>query len=139
MSRPRCVVDTNVLISAGLTSTGTPRRVVEWILRHGQLLASPSTLSELSSRFLTRTKFDHYASPTDRAFFVRGISVNSELISVTSSLAVSPDPDDNQFIELAVDGGADCIVTGNTRDFPDQYGGIPVLTPAAFADRYLGG
>jgi hypothetical protein len=36
-----------------------------------------------------------------------------------------------------VDGRADCIVTGNTKDFPASHGGIPVLTPAAFIRAHV--
>jgi len=129
-------VDTNVLISAGLSPVGTPRRVVKWIFDHGQLLASASTQAEFSSRFRTRSKFDRYATPDERAAFVFVVALNSEQVEVASSLALSPDPDDNQFMELAVDGKADVIVTGNTKDFPEEVEGIPVVTPAEFARRY---
>lgn len=133
---PRCVVDTNVLISAGLSPFGKPRRVVEWIIRSSHLLSSEATLDEFSSRYLTRKKFDRYAPPEERMKFFMVVFLNTELIEVTSRPRVSPDPDDDQFLALAADGRADYIVTGNTKDFPESYEGIPVVTPAQFADIY---
>ncbi|MDF1523218.1 MAG: PIN domain-containing protein, partial [Trueperaceae bacterium] len=44
-----------------------------------------------------------------------------------------PDPDDAPFLEVAVAGGAACLVTGNLAHFPvDARGGVAVRTPAAF-------
>ena len=137
MSSPRCVVDTNVLISAGLILESTPRRVLEWILANGRLLASTETRDEFTSRFLDRDKFDRYATPEERRLFAATTLSETEMVVVTTRLAVCADPDDDRFVELAVDGRADCLVTGNTRHFPAEHGGVPVLTPAAFAERYL--
>ena len=137
MSSPRCVVDTNVLISAGLIVRSTPRSVLDWILVNGRLLSSVETRDEFTSRFLGRDKFDRCATPEERRLFAATTLSEAELVAVTTRLAVCADPDDDRFVELAVDGRADCLVTGNTRHFPAEHGGVPVLTPAAFAERYL--
>ncbi|WP_295878576.1 PIN domain-containing protein [uncultured Thiohalocapsa sp.] len=42
----RCVIDTNVLISAALFADSIPGQVLRHVLRHGSLLASPRTLTE---------------------------------------------------------------------------------------------
>ncbi|MDT0630789.1 putative toxin-antitoxin system toxin component, PIN family [Rubrivirga sp. S365] len=111
--------------------------MVDWIIDHGRLLASTKTLAEFSSRFIQRKKFDRYLRPEGRELFTLQITDAAELVAVTTRLAVCADPDDDRFLELAVDGRADCVVTGNTRDFPAAHGGVPVLTPAHFAGRYL--
>lgn len=136
MPSPRCVVDTNVLISAGLIVNSTPRRVLEWILANGKLLSSLETRHEFTSRFLGRSKFDRYATPEERRLFTATTLREAETVVVTTRLAVCADPDDDKVLALAVDGRADCVVTGNTRHFPAEHGGVPVLTPAAFAERY---
>ena len=138
MTNPRCVIDTNVLISAGLSSSGTPGRVLTWVARHGCLLASEETLDEFVTRFVPRAKFDRYATPEQRATFVATVVAAVTRVRVTSRLTVCADPDDDRFVELAVDGRADCIVTGNTRDFPPSHAGVPVLTPAQFSQAYIG-
>lgn len=137
MSSPRVVVDTNVLISAGLLRASVPRRILDWILDHGVLLTSSATEAEFASRFVARSKFDRYAPVSERSAFVAAVVARAERVRVRSRLSVCSDPDDDRFVELAVDGQAACIVTGNTRDFPGAYSSIPVLTPARFAARYV--
>ncbi|WP_420456623.1 putative toxin-antitoxin system toxin component, PIN family [Rubrivirga sp.] len=138
MSSPRCVVDTNVLISAGLFRDRGPRRLVEWVIRYGTLLASEETVKEFRSRFVGRDKFDRYLPKESREEFVVEVIEDSEVVAVTTRLALCRDPDDDRFAELALDGAADVVVTGNTRDFPADIRGIPVVTPAAFVERYVG-
>jgi predicted nucleic acid-binding protein len=45
---------------------------------------------------------------------------------------VTRDPDDNMVLECALSGRADYVVTGNTRDFPQQFRGIYVVPPRHF-------
>ena len=60
MMADRLVLDTNVLISAALTQTGTPRRVVDLVrARNGIILFSDETFAELRHRILG-SKFDRY-------------------------------------------------------------------------------
>ena len=134
---PRCVVDTNVLISAGLIRSSTPGRVLDWVLQNGLLLTSVEARDEFASRFIGRSKFDRYATPTERRDFVADTLRTAEVVAVTSTPAICADPNDDTFVALAVDGRADVIVTGNTRDFLAEHAGVPVLTPARFAERYL--
>jgi predicted nucleic acid-binding protein len=48
-----------------------------------------------------------------------------------------PDADDRMFVEVALAGGADAIVTGNVRHFVPRRGtlGVLVCTPREFVDR----
>ena len=131
-------MDTNVLISAGLTPGGTPRRALDWIRANGRILVSAETLAEFATRFVLRPKFDRYASVEARSAFVAAVAAVAETVAVATDVRVCADPDDDMFVALAVDGQADCILTGNARDFPAEYRGIPVLTLAAFVRRYLG-
>ena len=46
-----------------------------------------------------------------------------------------PDPEDRPFLEVALAGNADCLVTGNLRHFPAvACRGLPVVSPRAFLD-----
>jgi putative PIN family toxin of toxin-antitoxin system len=55
------VLDTNVLISAALSSKGAPHALVQHVLRNGRLIFSSATFEELRSR-IYRPKFDVYLS-----------------------------------------------------------------------------
>ena len=48
-----------------------------------------------------------------------------------------PDPDDEPFLEAAIAGAADCLVTGNVTHFsPEARAGARVVTPADFIELY---
>ena len=128
------MVDTNVLISAALSPKGTPRRVVEWIIGHGVLLSSKETAEEFVTRFLPRAKFDRYLSSELRAQFIVATLGAAEVVETTSRVSVCADPDDDRFVELAVDAAADYLITGNRRDFPERYERFEIVTPREFAE-----
>ncbi len=132
LERLRCVVDTNVLISAVLVVGGKPYRAVEAVLEHGTMLASAETLAELESR-LMRPKFDRYVSRAGRRAFLDFVASQAALVAPAERITACRDPDDDKFLELAVSASADCIVSGD-RDLLalDPFRGIPILTPAAF-------
>jgi uncharacterized protein len=51
---------------------------------------------------------------------------------------VLPDPNDLPFVEVAISGRADALVTGNSKHFKPTSGNhrMPVLAPADFLRRY---
>lgn len=57
----------------------------------------------------------------------------SEIVEVIDSVRVCRDPKDDQILELAVSGNADCIVTGD-RDLLalNPYGWVAIMPPADF-------
>jgi predicted nucleic acid-binding protein len=50
-----------------------------------------------------------------------------------------PDPDDEPFLEVAIAGRVEAIVTGNKRHFPKKdYKGVRILSPAEFLEGLKG-
>jgi putative PIN family toxin of toxin-antitoxin system len=130
----RVVVDTSVLISALLLPRSLPRRAVNHALDAGTLLFSEATLRELWA-VLGRPKFDAYVAPLEREAFLRTLVESAELVRVTQSLAVCRDPEDDKFLELALEGRADCIVSGDADLLSlHPFGGIAILPPAKFVE-----
>ena len=135
MRAERIVVDTNVLISAALMPGRTPRTVVDTIRRKGSvLLFSNETVQELHSRLL-RPKFDRYVSQRARLTYLVQLMGVSERTSITGAKLGCADPDDDKFLETALAGEADCLITGD-RHLLDMtsFRGISILTCAAFLD-----
>ena len=129
----RAVVDTNVLISAALRSSGPPRRVVDTLRQHNaSLLFSDETFVELQTR-LRRPKFDRYVSRGRRDEYLLQLLVVSEWVSITGSRLGGRDPDDDKLLETAIIGEADYLVTGD-RDLlaMSVFQGVPILAPTAF-------
>jgi len=108
----RCVVDTNVLVSASMLSLSVPRQAVERVLREHILLFSESTMDELK-KVLFRPKFDRYVSREERALFLAHLNAVAEFVSVIQLVRECRNPTDDKFLEVALNGGADVIITGD--------------------------
>jgi len=133
-SEVRAVFDTNVLISAFLFPTSTPRHAVDFALDQGKLLISLPLLRELYG-VLQYPKFDEYASPAQRMQFVNLLTTVGTLTTITVQLQVARDPKDNLVLELAVSGGASVIVSGDSDLLTlGRYDSIPIRTPTQFVD-----
>jgi uncharacterized protein len=128
--RERIVVDTNVLISRLLVPGSVAGRAVDRALDRGRLLVSEATMVELTT-VLGRAKFDPYVSLAGRQQFIRLLGRIAELVPILRPVRACRDPKDDMFLELAVNGGADVIVTGD-RDLLELHPflGIPILIPA---------
>jgi uncharacterized protein len=58
----------------------------------------------------------------------------AELITIKERIVACRDPKDDKFLELAVSGHADLIVSGDSDLLAlDPFQGIPIVTPATFA------
>ena len=135
MSAPRLVLDTNVLVSALLFSAGTTSWLREaWQSRVVVPLASHDTTSELI-RVFHYPKF--HLTADEREDLLAEYLPWCEAVTVSAPPAVPEcrDPFDRPFLELALAGRADALVTGDgdllalAPAFP-----IPVLTPSAAKD-----
>jgi uncharacterized protein len=133
--RERIVVDTNVLISRLLVPASVSGRAVRRAVATGQLVVSEAMMEELAT-VLGRRKFDPYLSIADRQEFIRLLGRIAEMIPVLRVVRACRDPRDDKFLEVAVNGRADLIVTGD-RDLLelDPFMGIGILTPAAYLAR----
>jgi putative PIN family toxin of toxin-antitoxin system len=125
------VFDTNVLIS-GYLWKGPPRRAIEKV-RSGEwtLIVSKDTIDELI-RVLAYNKFG--LKPEEIEPIVRDLVEISEFVEVRSQLRIiQEDPTDNIFLNLAIDGQADVIVSGDHHLLDlSEFRGIPITTVRKF-------
>jgi uncharacterized protein len=135
MARERIVFDTNVLISGALSITSTPARALEAAISTGGLVASMATLGELTEKLLS-PKFDAYISREQREALLLRLSPLVEIVTIVQTFHGSRDPKDDKFLDVAVNGRADVIVTGDGDLLAlHPFRGIAILTPAAYLDR----
>ncbi len=112
-----------------------PARAVRKAVAEARLLVSDATLVELADG-LSRAKFDPYVSIADRQQFLRLLGRITEMVPVVHTIRACRDPRDDKFLELAVNGEADIIVTGDDDLLVlDPFRDIPIITPAAYLDR----
>ena len=127
----RVILDTNVLISRLLLVDSTVSRAVRRLMDRSQPLVSEDTLTELAD-MLSRPKFDRYVSREDPQRFFELFARVAEWVTITTTIRRCRDPKDDKSLELAVDGKADWIVSGD-KDLLElsPYQGTLVVTPAA--------
>lgn len=108
----RYVCDANVLISAALFINSKPRQALDKIQTTGILLMSQSIFTELTE-VLFRPKFDRYLSIKRRENFLDLLLDNISWIEPTESITICRNPKDNKYLELAVEGLAESLITGD--------------------------
>jgi putative PIN family toxin of toxin-antitoxin system len=125
----RFVFDTNVLVSALLFAESKPARAFFLALRRGILLTSFAALHELND-VLHRKKFDRYLSVEERDQFLANYTHTASIIEISESIQVCRDPKDDKFLEIAANGAATYLITGDSDLLVlHPFRGIPILTP----------
>ena len=119
-----------MLISRLLLTNSVASRAVRRLMDRSQPLVSEDTLTELAE-VLSRPKFDAYVSREDRQRFFELFARVAEWVTITTTVRQCRDPKDDKFLELAVDGKADWIVSGD-KDLKElsPYEGTLIITPA---------
>lgn len=135
MARERVVIDTHVLISGLLSTTSNPAKAVERAVTTAQLIATHATLRELIGKLLS-PKFDRYVARARRDALLLRLAPLVEIVDVLQTIRASRDPTDDKFLEAAVNGRANVLVSGD-RDLLElsPFRGIPIVTPSAYLDR----
>jgi uncharacterized protein len=132
----RAVLDTNVYFSAFRHSGGVPFAIWQQALgRNFTLLVSPPILREIAE--VLRSDLDWEESQIVAQ--LKLISRVAEIVVPKISLQIiKADPDDDKFLECAVEGRADLIVSGDrhlTR--LKSFRGVGIVRPIDF-QRSLG-
>ncbi|MFO1458311.1 MAG: putative toxin-antitoxin system toxin component, PIN family [Verrucomicrobiota bacterium] len=137
----RVVVDTNVMVGALLSASGSSRAVFRLSL---QGLCRPLMGEKLFQEYcalMARPLLDR--SPLNRGerqTFLEAFLSMCEWVPVSFLWRPNlPDEADNHLIELGIAGGAHSIITNNTRDLQGgelKFGHLAVETPAVFLKRW---
>lgn len=134
ISESRYVVDTNTLVSALLFERSRPGQAFFTARQLGQILLSRTLFTELQT-VLSRKKFDRYILPDERERFLATLLLEAMLIDVSVHIQACRDPKDDYILELAVEGNATCIITGDLDLLElSPFQSIPILTPANFLE-----
>ncbi|AFK06819.1 putative toxin-antitoxin system toxin component, PIN family [Mesotoga prima MesG1.Ag.4.2] len=132
----RVVLDTNVLISAIISSKGSPAKILD-LWREGafDLVFSEETLQELINVLSRRRMFRITGINEDELNRLVSYLRNSSIVVDSSediSIAIE-DPDDTKFISCAVQAGAKYIVSGDHHLLDvEKFEGTAIVTPAEF-------
>src|SRR5215471_4744490 len=108
----RIVIDTNTYVSRLLAPGSVPARAVDQVLTDAIPLLSDATLEELAD-VLSRRKFDSYVTLRERKTFLQLLASVATLVPIVQRIQACRDPKDDKFLELALNGEADVIITGD--------------------------
>lgn len=128
------VLDTNIVVSAGIQPAGNPARIVDAALAGAIVpVVCPAIISEYVE-VVNRARFKKWKLPPLwlNALIAGAHLVDQELPAWPSA---GPDPDDVIFLALAHRTGA-VLVTGNIADFPKSIRhGVEVMNPATYVQH----
>ncbi len=131
----RAVIDTGVLVSGVIRAQGTTGEVL-LALRDGKftILYSNATIMEIID-VLGRDKFrlKYHILPDDISALINLIRLRGEVVIPKQRVADCRDPKDDKFLDVALSGDADCLVSGDLDlTSMNPYRSIPIITPAEF-------
>jgi putative PIN family toxin of toxin-antitoxin system len=127
----RVVVDTNVFISAALKDKSLPSIAVHLVAQRAILLKSSATEAQLFD-VLARPYFATLVAPSTVDWF-RKLLAGAEAVPIIERIAACRDPTDDKFLELAINGKADIIVTGDADLLVlHPFRGIQIVPPMIF-------
>jgi putative PIN family toxin of toxin-antitoxin system len=129
------VLDTNILVRAAFRRNTDPDNVLARAKRgEFETAVSGATLRELITTFAyERIQRRLEWNAEEQASFISEYIAASSPAEPITQLAVVRDPSDNRFLELAVEVGAEYIVTTD-NDLLDlgEYEGVRIITQAEF-------
>jgi putative PIN family toxin of toxin-antitoxin system len=135
----RAVLDTNVLIS-GVIATGVPHELLVMGFDHDyQIVVSVETLTEFRETLLKYPE-RFQMNEDDVQEEVETIRYFAEFAHPQEDIAaVEDDPDDDKFLEAAVAGDVDYLVSGDGHLLDlDSFRGIDIVEPRTFYERLDG-
>ena len=135
--RGRFVFDTNVVVSALLMKKSVARDALDKARTSGDILLPLEVIEELGD-VLSRPAFDRYVEEEDRLKFLSLLVKEATLVEIAKKVKECRDPKDDKFLELAVNGNATLIVSGDTDlQVLHPFRNIPIFSPREFLDNDL--
>ena len=113
MTKLRLVIDTNILISGLMSVNSLPQQVFDYATSQAILLMSDEVQSEIEN-VISRRKLQKYITLERRTKFLSELSQQVERVTINQQIRACRDPKDDKFLDLAVCGEANYIITGDT-------------------------
>jgi uncharacterized protein len=127
----KIVLDTNVLVAGLLSPFGPCGDIMRMVSSGNLTLCIDARVVSEYHEVLKRPKF-HF--DPDKVISILDYIEHSGWVVSSTPLSVSlPGPDDEPFLEIAISGNADYLVTGNAIHFPSELcQGVKVVSPSDF-------
>ena len=129
----KIVLDTNVIVSALLSPSGVPARILALVLEGILTIVYDNKILVEYLDVLNREKLK--ISKELINLVIDFINKEGEFRIARPQTTKFYDEDDRIFYELYKSGGIDYLVTGNIRHFPHEKG---IVTPGKFFEKIPG-
>jgi putative PIN family toxin of toxin-antitoxin system len=131
----KIALDTNVLVSGLLQPFGPSGQIVRLVASGELVLCHDARILAEYREVLFRQKFRF--DPERVEALLEEIRAGGIPVAAGPLAVRLPDPDDEPFLEVALAGGAQCLVTGNIKHYPaEARQGAEVLSPRSFIELY---
>ncbi len=133
MNKIRIVVDVNIIISALLFPQSKPDLALQKAQDSGDILMSSAIWTELE-KVIVRPKFNRYIELENRQKFLREFyNTIIPVIEINETITLCRDSKDNKYLELAISGQAQYIITGDSDLLIlNPFRGIKILNSDEF-------
>ncbi|AAM25214.1 putative PIN family toxin of toxin-antitoxin system [Caldanaerobacter subterraneus subsp. tengcongensis MB4] len=128
----RAVIDTNVFVSI-LFGSPIMKELLEYCAMYKFTWVISEDIYSEYKRVIEYKKFNFRKEIKQKLLYF--IEELAEFVHVSSNVTVSRDKDDNKFINCAIDGNCNFIVSGD-KDLLEikEYGGIRIVTVKEFLE-----
>lgn len=137
----RIVLDTNILISALITTGTPPDQLYEaWRQEQFELVTSRGQVEELT-RVIRYGRLQPYLDDSRVSLLLETIGNAALVLDRLPDISTSSDSADNVILATAIAGHADLIVSGDKRHLLSlkEVEGIPIVTAREALERLVPG
>ena len=134
----RIILDTNVLVSGLISFSSFPAQILDHIADDRFIVHLSNEILDEYKTVINRDKFRKYDNFfTYGRFIIEYLEQNAGFFAPHQKVDLIKDPDDNKFLELALEAKSNCLITGNTDDFRiDEFHDTKIVSPKEFIDIY---
>ena len=128
----KLIFDTNVIISSAMLSDSLPAKSLNKGINEGIILYSDATIEELF-KVLERPKLRPFIKQEFITEFYHQITMNWQYVPILQRVNSCRDPNDDKFIELALNSDANFLITGD-KDLlvMNPYRNTSIITPKEY-------
>jgi uncharacterized protein len=129
---PRLVIDTNVFVSGLISGRAAPAQILKFMQTRQAIHLVSDPILEEYLRVLDYPQIRKFKKITDE--FIAEVAAyliyETERVELISNLKLSRDPDDDVFLNTAVDGSATALITNDKAGLLslDSVSGIPIIS-----------
>ena len=131
----RAVDDTNIIVSGTISETGHPARILDaWIEGLFVPVVSQSILAEMRRVLLSaKIRRHQFLTPGQAEELLVLLEASAIMVPGREQVQVCRDPSDDKFLEAALEGKAQYVVSGD-QDLTSlrAYRGITIVSPRQF-------